>query len=134
MQTIDKHGTFEAAIGKSSDAVQALARRLRQLIIEVYPNVVEVPWPKQGIVGYGVGPKKQTEHFCYIGAYKNHINLGFNYGADLTDSENLLVGTGKKFRHVKISHVEDAKRPSLKQLIETAVREREATLGHKPSS
>lgn len=27
----------------------------------------------------------------------NHVNLGFNYGAELPDPNNLLEGTGKLF-------------------------------------
>ena len=128
-QTIETYGTFEEAIAKSSDSAQALARRIRELIAEVYPDVVEVPWPNQGVIGYGVGPKKMSEHFCYIGAYLNHINLGFNYGADLPDPERLLGGSGKKFRHVKIESEYLIESPALKQIIESAVKEREAALG-----
>ena len=77
MKTINTHGTFEDAIGDSSSEVQSIARRLRELIIKIYPGVVEVPWPKQRLVGYGVGPKKMSEHFCYIGAQSTRVNLGF---------------------------------------------------------
>jgi hypothetical protein len=31
--------------------LRELATRLRELIVAVYPDVVEVPWPQQGIVG-----------------------------------------------------------------------------------
>ena len=96
---------------------------------DVYPNVVEVPWSNQQTVGYGVGPKKMSEHFCYIDAHRNHVNLGFNYGADLPDPEHLLEGSGKRFRHVKINSVGRVERPALRQLIEAAVTERETALG-----
>ena len=129
MQSVETHGTFDEAIAKSGAAAQEIAQRLRELIGEVYPAVVEVPWPKQHVVGYGVGPKKMTEHFCYIGAFKNHVNLGFNYGAGLPDPEGLLEGTGKAFRHVKIDNTESIARPALRGLIEAAVGERESALG-----
>lgn len=127
MHTVGTHGTFEEAISKSS--AQELARRVRDLIADVYPAVVEVPWPKQQITGYGVGPKKMTEHFCYIAAFRDRINLGFNYGANLPDPEGLLEGTGKLFRHVKIASVEETERPAIRQLLERAVQERETALG-----
>ena len=69
MQTIDEYGTFDQVLSECSDQVQKIARRLRELIIVIYAEVVEVPWPKQKIIGYGVGPKKMTKHFCYIGLY-----------------------------------------------------------------
>jgi len=64
MKTVDTHGSFDEALSTSSSQVQEIADGLRKLIIEVYPDVVEVPWPKQKIIGYGVGPKKMSEHFC----------------------------------------------------------------------
>ncbi len=88
---------FEEILTKASPAVQVLAKCTRALIKEIMPNVVEVPWPKQKNIGYGVGPKKMSQHFCYIGVFKNHINLGFNYGAELPDPENLLEAQGRSF-------------------------------------
>lgn len=133
MQTIETHGTFEEAIAGAGADVQELARRVRGLIAEVYPQVVEVPWPKQQITGYGLGPKKMTEHFCYIGAHGQHVNLGFNYGADLADPDGLLEGTGKKFRHVKITAAEQVEGAGLRALIEAAIVEREGVLGRRRS-
>jgi hypothetical protein len=104
---------------------------LRRLILEVYPEVVEVPWPKQKIIGYGVGPKKMSEHFCYIGVYRNHVNLGFYYGATLEDPDGLLEGTGKKLRHIKVRDVEQAKGASLRNLVSKSLEERRLALGIK---
>jgi hypothetical protein len=129
MQTIDMHGTFEEAIARTTPELQELARDVRTLIAEVYPQVVEVPWPNQQITGYGLGPKKMSEHFCYIAVHGQHVNLGFNYGADLPDPQGLLQGTGKMFRHVKIAQREQIRQTALHALIEAAIRERERALG-----
>lgn len=131
MQSIETHGTFEEAIARSGAQAQDLARSVRELIAGVYPQGVEVPWPKQQVVGYGVGPKKMTEHFCYIGAFKNHVNLGFNYGADLPDPEHLMEGSGKNFRHVKIDSAEKVKLPAVTRLLEAAIADRLTTLDIK---
>lgn len=79
-----------------------MAVAVRQLIHQVLPQVVEVSWLRQGITGFGTGPKKNTEHFCWIMPAKAHVTLGFNYGAELPDPTGLLEGTGKLFRHVKL--------------------------------
>src|SRR5512140_1880760 len=105
MKTVDTFGTFKDAIARSSPAAREAAIALRRLVSSVYPEVIEVPWPKLRVIGYGVGPKKSTEHFCYVGVYGKHINLGFNYGTKLPDPNGLLEGTGKKFRHVKIMNL-----------------------------
>jgi hypothetical protein len=47
MNTVDTHGSFDDALSGSSSHVKEIARRLRKLIIDLYPEVVEVPWPKQ---------------------------------------------------------------------------------------
>ena len=129
MKTVETHGSFDDAIAGSGARVKEIARRLRQLIIEVYPDVVEVPWPKQRIIGYGVGPKKMSEHFCYIGAHRDHVNLGFYYGAELPDPEGLMEGTGKKLRHIKVRDAEEIDGSSLRQYIQLALDERKKALG-----
>ena len=129
MKTVDTHGTYEEAISGSSRQVKEIAERLRALIIEVYPEVVEVPWPKQKIVGYGVGPKKMSEHFCYIGAFKKHVNLGFYYGADLPDPQGLLEGTGKKLHHIKVKNGEEVDQPAPRDILQASLDERKEALG-----
>ena len=128
MKTVDTHGTYEEAVSGSSRQVKEIAERLRAVIIEVYPEVVEVPWPKQKIVGYGVGPKKMSEHFCYIGAFKKHVNLGFYYGADLPDPQGLLEGTGKKLRHIKVKNSEEVDQLALREMLIASLEERKKAL------
>ncbi|MFO1187192.1 MAG: DUF1801 domain-containing protein [Alphaproteobacteria bacterium] len=40
--------------------------------------------------------------FAYVNAFRAHVNVGFFYGAALPDPAGLLVGTGKRMRHVKL--------------------------------
>ena len=107
--------------------VRDLAARARALIVDVYPEVVEVPWPRQNVVGYGVGPKKMSEHFCYVAFHRDHVNLGFNQGAELPDPDGLLGGPGKTPRHTRIAAPEDAEDPALRRLLEAAKDHRLAT-------
>jgi hypothetical protein len=129
MKTVETHGAFDEALASSTPKVREIAEALRQLIVNVYPDAVEVPWPKQRIIGYGVGPKKMTEHFCYIGAFKAHVNLGFYRGAALPDPEGLLEGTGKELRHVKVRSVDEAGQPAIRQLVQLSLEERQEALG-----
>jgi hypothetical protein len=118
---------FEEIAAAFEPRVRDLAVRTRALIAEVYPEVVEVPWVRQNVVGYGVGPKKMSEHFCYIAFHKDHVNLGFNQGAELPDPEGLLEGPGKTLRHVKIAKPEDLEDPALRRLLEAAKAHRVST-------
>jgi hypothetical protein len=118
---------FEQIAAAFEPRVRGLAVRTRALITEVYPEVVEVAWVRQNVVGYGVGPKKMSEHFCYIAFHKDHVNLGFNQGAELPDPEGLLEGPGKTLRHVKIAKPEDLEDPALRRLLEAARAHRVST-------
>ena len=40
--------------------------------------------------------------FAYVGVYRHHVDVGFFHGAALPDPAELLQGTGKSMRHVKI--------------------------------
>lgn len=105
-----------------SPEMREIARELRLLIEDVLPGVTEVVWETQGIAGYGVGTKKMSEQFCYIAPMKNHVNLGFYYGADLEDPAGLLEGTGKSLRHVKVKSRANVAKPELRELVVQASR------------
>jgi hypothetical protein len=40
--------------------------------------------------------------FAYVDTFKAHVNVGFFCGAEIADPKDLLEGTGKFMRHVKI--------------------------------
>lgn len=111
---------YEEIVGRASPEVQQLVWRAKALILGAMPEAIQVAWPRQNIVSYGVGPKKMSEHFCYIAVLKNRINLGFYYGAELSDPQHLLEGTGKLLRHIKIESLEQLEEPAVSELIERA--------------
>lgn len=108
---------FEKAIANFSPEIKNIARQTRQLIYEILPSVIEVVWVQQKNTGYGTGPKKKTDHFCWIMPASKHVNLGFNYGAELPDPKKLLEGTGKLFRHIKIKSVDQLSNEDLIALV-----------------
>lgn len=120
INTIDTNGTFEDVVADASPEIREIAHALRALLADVMPGLTEVPWGHQKTVGYGVGPKKMSEHFCFIAPYAQHANLGFFYGADLPDPEGLLQGTGKSIRHIKVRSLEEVNLPAIRQLAEAA--------------
>ena len=110
-------GEFQKILVDRSSEMQAISNELRNLLIEIMPTLTEVVWENQKIAGYGIGPKKMSEHFAYIDPHKNHVNLGFMYGADLDDPEQLLEGTGKKLRHIKIRSLSQVSDPEIRKLL-----------------
>ena len=113
---------YDEIVTQASPQVKELTDHAKALILEIMPGAVELAWPKQNIISYGVGPKKMSEHFCYIALLKERINLGFYYGADLSDPHNLLEGTGMVMRHIKVTSMEQLDDPALRQLVVDASR------------
>lgn len=111
---------FEKTIETFSEDIKNLARETRKLVFDVLPETVEVVWVQQKNTGFGTGEKKNTEHFCWLMPATRHVNLGFNYGAELPDPHKLLEGTGKMFRHVKIKSLEQLKDENLIELLRFA--------------
>ena len=120
MQCINTYGTFGDVIAKSPTTVQDTAKSLRALFVTIMPNITEVPWPKQKVIGYGVGPKKMSQHFCALGIYSKHVNLYFFHGAQLQDPTHILQGTGKNVRHIKLYSAQDIQ-PITTQFIKQAI-------------
>jgi hypothetical protein len=58
--------------------------------------------------------------FGYVNAFTSHVNVGFFRGAEIADPDNLLGGTGKFMRHVKLGPGRDVDTDALTRLIETA--------------
>ena len=58
--------------------------------------------------------------FAYVNAFKAHVNVGFFRGAEISDPEGLLEGTGRFMRHVKLKPGSDVDASALKRLIDAA--------------
>ncbi len=58
--------------------------------------------------------------FGYVNAFKDHVNIGFFFGALLKDPARLLEGTGKRGRHVKLRPGCEVDSAALAQLVDTA--------------
>jgi hypothetical protein len=58
--------------------------------------------------------------FGYVNAFKDHVNVGFFFGALLKDPARLLEGTGKRGRHVKLRPGHAVASMALAQLVDTA--------------
>lgn len=128
MKTDTRLGTFEEVLAGRPEEVQAISKRLREVIETLHPDCVEVPRPGEPSAAYGVGPKKMSEAYAYIMPYSAHVNLGFFHGAALTDFGDILEGSGKRLRHIKITSVAEADTPVIREVLRAALREREQAL------
>jgi len=58
--------------------------------------------------------------FGYVNAFRDHVNVGFFFGALLKDPARLLEGTGKRGRHVKLRPGREVDSVALARLVYTA--------------
>ena len=125
MTASETHGSFEDVLGVAGPRLRPICRALRSLITSLDADFVEVVWPRQGIASYGVGPRKMSEHYAYIGVQGSHVNLGFYHGASLRDPAGLLEGSGKGLRHVKIRDASGVRNAAVAALLREAIDDRE---------
>jgi len=58
--------------------------------------------------------------FGYVNAFREHVNVGFFFGALLEDPARLLEGTGKRGRHVKLRPGRGVDSSALTRLVDAA--------------
>ena len=58
--------------------------------------------------------------FAYVNAFTAHVNVGFFRGAELADPAQLLEGTGKYMRHVKLRPGAEVDAAALTELVDAA--------------
>ena len=95
--------------------LQRITRELRAVAIKNMPGAHEFIY--HDAIGYSTSDSP-FDRICYIAPQKKgYINFGFFFGAGLPDPTTLLLGDGKRLRHVKIWSVDGAKNPALAKLI-----------------
>jgi hypothetical protein len=104
-------------INSFSPELQAIIRTLREVATKCMPGAHEIIY--HGAIGYSL-TQSPFDRICYIAPQKNYVNLGFFFGVHLLDPQYLLVGEGKRMRHVKVRSVEDASNPALEELMKEA--------------
>ena len=62
----------------------------------------------------------QDAPFGYVNVFTAHVNVGFFTGAALRDPTNLLEGSGKRMRHVKLKPSRELESEALSALIDAA--------------
>lgn len=95
-------------IEKQKPPQREICQKLRNIILKTFPNIKEelkmgVPWYEEG------------EY--YIGALKDHVNLGFSIKGLSDREKGLFEGGGKLMRHIKIYSLEDLDEKNIVKLL-----------------
>ncbi|HYL35142.1 MAG TPA: DUF1801 domain-containing protein [Bryobacteraceae bacterium] len=114
-----EHLKFLAPFGAR---ITELALATRKLVLEEAPEASELIYDAYNAVASGYSfTVRPGNPFIHIAAYANWVNLGFNYGKALPDPEGLLQGVGRFARHIRISALEDLKKPAVLKLVQSAI-------------
>jgi hypothetical protein len=105
--------------------LQAITRALVAVARKNMPGANEFIY--HDAVGYSVS-ESPFDRICYIAPQRGYVNFGFFFGVNLPDPKHLLMGEGKRLRHVKVRSVEEARAPALGQLIAATGKEAQESI------
>jgi len=108
-----------------SRGVQQLTRQARELVSELAPDAVqEIDWSSK-MIGYNFIPGTYKGLILTISPQRQYVNIIFAKGVELLqeglDDKELLEGTGKQARHIKVRSEEILKYSTTRTLIAAAV-------------
>ena len=103
-------------------AIQKLALDLRKIVIDELAPCHENIYDAYSAVAIGYGSSDRfSDGLCHIAVYTHNVNLGFNEGASLGDPDGVLLGTGKRIRHLTLKSQADLKRPEIRVFLRRAL-------------
>lgn len=95
-------------IKKQKPPLREICQKIRMLIIRSFPGIEEEA--KWGALVFAGGK-------FYVGALKDHVNVGFSIEG-LTEKEiSLFEGQGRTMRHIKVYSMEDIENKELEKLL-----------------
>lgn len=103
-------------------SIQKLTVELRDFITDLVPQANELIWDNYNAVGLAYSKsEKLKDAFCHISVYSQHVNFGFNRGAELTKVGVKLNGKGKLIRHISVKEFQSFPKEEIKNMIWEAV-------------
>ena len=78
-----------------------IAERLRSVVREAVPEAIERVRTGWRLIGYDVPVGRRTRYFAFVAPEPKHAHLGFEYGAWMTDPDDLLLGAHLDLKKVR---------------------------------
>lgn len=102
--------------------IRQLALATRALVLQEAPDATELIYDAYNAVATGYTfTGRPSDAFVHIAVYAGWVNLGFNRGVELDDPQELLQGSGRWVRHIRISEMADSRKSVLRRLLRAAV-------------
>ena len=106
---------------ESSQEVAAIARAARRLVLDIRPNAVETLDRGNRILGYATGPRARKDMWAGVAPHAHHVNLQLANGALIDDPAEIIEGTGKRVRHIRLRSTEDVGRPEVREALQRSL-------------
>ena len=81
--------------------IDAHAQRLRELVHEAVPSVVERLRPGWRLIGYDLPNKRGGTYFAWVWPEQEHVHVGWQVGTLMADPRRLLRGAHLKLKKVR---------------------------------
>jgi predicted GIY-YIG superfamily endonuclease len=109
--TTDMDKKIKAYIDKQKSPQKEICLKIREIILKTFPDIKEEM--KWGVPVFGGGK-------YYIGALRDHVNLGFAIAGLTKKDLALFEGNGKTMRHLKIKTLKDLDKRRIVKLLKLA--------------
>jgi hypothetical protein len=110
----------EAFLAPYPPEVREVAMATRDFLAQALPGATDTLDGSAKLLGYAYGPGYKGL-VCTLLLSQTGVKLGISRGSELPDPKQLMQGSGKVHRHVKLRTTADLKRPGLKPLLKAAL-------------
>ncbi len=100
-------------ISQQQPQQHAILQAVRQHILSLAPGIQED-------IKYGGILFADQQPFCGLFAYRAHVSLEFSAGAQLADPHQVLEGSGKLRRHIKLHSLDEVGRKQVAAYLQAA--------------
>jgi hypothetical protein len=125
----DAEEHLKAFIRKFNATDQKLIRSIRRAMRKRLPSANELVWDNYNFFVIGYSPtNRPSDSIVSIAARANGVGLCFIHGATLPDPANILLGSGKQTRFIRLESVDVLARPEVEALLTAAIGQAKVTL------
>jgi hypothetical protein len=81
--------------------IRDLAEQLRNVVRDAVPDALERVRTGWRLIGYDIPVGRRTRYFAFVVPEPEHVHLGFEYGAWMSDPDGRLQGAHLDLRKVR---------------------------------
>ena len=118
----DPPNELKQFLARYDEAIRSLALGLRTIVLQELAPCHEYIFEMRSkvVLLYGASERVISDGICSIGVFRRHVTLTFVEGVDLHDPGQLLRGTGKTMRHLRIASAAELDRRELREFLQQA--------------